>query len=336
MNKVKILPSGLQTWLSEHGWRARSVTPITGGYAATLYRLTLMDEFGEIKSAVYKKLAEGRANEAVFYKGALSATPELVPAIYGWVETADEIGILMEDCGVAFKSILRTVPQVERMAWQKRAVAWLADQHSHYEDRLPVMMAAGLPATYPVHSSVEWAQMAFDRLDELADAARPDIALAPADVLRVREMAAWFYPHYPAWLEGRVTLTHGDPHLENLLVADGRFRLIDWEAACVALPQRDLAVLLQDVLRASERTALETTYFDRLRLHGWDVDSQDFADSYAAFFFDNTLMMLGWEIHKFMTGHLSSAEIAAIVEVKLRWLDDAFARLHPSLFHHLR
>jgi spectinomycin phosphotransferase/16S rRNA (guanine(1405)-N(7))-methyltransferase len=38
----------------------------------------------------------------------------------------------------------------------------------------------------------------------------------------------------------RAVLTHGEPHAGNVLVADGRFLLVDWDTALVAPPERDL------------------------------------------------------------------------------------------------
>ena len=38
----------------------------------------------------------------------------------------------------------------------------------------------------------------------------------------------------------RVVITHGEPHAGNVLHVNGRYRLIDWDTACVAAPERDL------------------------------------------------------------------------------------------------
>ena len=39
---------------------------------------------------------------------------------------------------------------------------------------------------------------------------------------------------------GPPVITHGEPHPGNILSADGQFRLIDWDTAGLALPERDL------------------------------------------------------------------------------------------------
>jgi|GEM_PF-3418902 len=143
----------------------------------------------------------------------------------------------------------------------------------------------------------------------------------------ISAMMEWFYPRYPGFMAGRTTITHGDPHLENLLFQHDHFCLIDWEYTAVAVPSRDFAILLQDVLDDDMRHSLRTTYWDRLRQNGWRVDEDAFETTYQACLFDNTLMMLGWEVSKFRNGHLNQPELEVIVATKLRWLRECFRRL---------
>jgi len=41
----------------------------------------------------------------------------------------------------------------------------------------------------------------------------------------------------------RMVLTHGEPHVENVLVTPSGMRLIDWDTALIAPPERDLWML---------------------------------------------------------------------------------------------
>jgi len=41
----------------------------------------------------------------------------------------------------------------------------------------------------------------------------------------------------------RLVLTHGEPHIGNVMVTDGHFVLIDWDSVLVAPPERDLWIL---------------------------------------------------------------------------------------------
>lgn len=42
----------------------------------------------------------------------------------------------------------------------------------------------------------------------------------------------------------REVITHGEPHLANLMSADGRLRLIDWDTVALAPPERDLSLIV--------------------------------------------------------------------------------------------
>ena len=327
MQNTFALPPGLTAWLTEHGWQLAHAKPIVGGYAARLYRLHLYDQRGMSRRAIYKMLATNRSQEVKWYRYVFTQVPELIPKVFGYVKNDSEEGILMEDCGVTVKSFIRNYPPHEQTAWLKNVLRWLGDMHIAYEPKLSSLVKKGLLATYPVHSSVTWAQSAIAHIKKLAEASTPMIPLTRDDADQVAAMSEWFYPRYAQWLRGRVTLTHGDPHLENILVEGDRFRLIDWEATCAAIPQRDLAILLQDVLIQDQNATLQKFYFSHLGANGWDVNTQDFKDSFQAVYFDNTLMMLGWEINKYREGYLSSDEITVIVNAKLQWLRTSYAQL---------
>ncbi len=157
---------------------------------------------------------------------------------------------------------------------------------------------------------------------------RSGIVVDASILSEISVMMEWFYPRYPGFMDGRTTITHGDPHLENLLFQHGRFCLIDWEYTAVTVPSRDFAILQQDVLDDDMRNSLRTTYWDRLRQNGWRVDDDAFEIAYQACLFDNTLMMLGWEVSKYRNGHLNQPELEVIVATKLRWLRECFRRLH--------
>lgn len=43
--------------------------------------------------------------------------------------------------------------------------------------------------------------------------------------------------------EGRMVITHGEPHAGNVVIDDGRYLLVDWDTALIAPPERDLWVL---------------------------------------------------------------------------------------------
>lgn len=76
---------------------------------------------------------------------------------------------------------------------------------------------------------------------------------------------------------GRAVLTHGEPHPGNtMLGADGSWRLIDWDTALVAPPERDLWTLdpgdgsILDAYAAATGVVPVAQTLDLYRL-GWDI-----------------------------------------------------------------
>lgn len=330
MNELEqVWPSVATDWLSANGYRTRMVEPITGGYAATLYRLEVNTPTGAACTLVYKRLTSERQAEWVLYQTVLRGRTELIPHVVACLQSDTETGILMQDEGPTLKSVLAPLDPLAQRPLLEQAATWLADLHVHYEHHVAALVVQGLQPTYPIASAASWSEWAIEELHRLCE----DACAPLLDVSQVRaldSMRAWFYPRYPRWLAGRCTLTHGDPHHENLLVAHSGFRLIDWEATCVAVPQRDLAIFLQDILDESLHAAVTSAYFNHLQANGWKTTEPSFLRSFAAVFFDNTLMMLGWEVHKYYGGYLSQEELARIMRVKLHWLAASFAQLQDD------
>ena len=312
------LPSGLRHWLRRRGWRVTGAAPIIGGYAASLFKLRVEDADGLARNAVYKRFAKGREQEALLYGRVFAGIPDLVPQVLGHIKEGDEAGILMAYAGETVKTTLKRLQPAERTRLLMDAVLRLADMHIQFEACLAGLIERGLLSRYPLQSSISWAHFSLGML-KMMDS---------VEEKRIETMSDWFYPRYEKWLHGRITLTHGDPHLENILISGGGFRLIDWEASCAAVPQRDLAVFLQDVLDGGQHAALRETYLERLRSAGWNVNHPEFNHSFEAVFFDNTLMMLGWEIYKYREGHLAFEEISAILRTKIGWMEKSFLRLY--------
>ena len=71
---------------------------------------------------------------------------------------------------------------------------------------------------------------------------------------------------------GRVVLTHGEPHAGNTMRTAGGWRLIDWDAALVAPPERDLWMLDGDHGPYTEATGIlvRPDMLDLYRLR-WDI-----------------------------------------------------------------
>lgn len=323
------LPSFVLDWLGQNGYQVNRVKRLIGGYAATLYRLSVSARDAKTCSLIYKHLTADRRQELTLYDQVLYGRSDLIPRVLACFREADSAGILMVDEGPTLKAWCQTLSRAPRQRKLEDAVRWLADLHIRCEAWLPELVGRGLQSTYPVSSAVTWAGYAIVALQGLSADETCDF-VSEAQVQEIVRMSDWFYERYPHWLAGRTTLTHGDAHHGNIVCTENAFLLIDWEATCVAVPQRDLAIFLQDVLDATVHEAVKRAYFEHLRAAGWETTSHAFAQSFEAVFFDNTLMMLGWEIQQYHKGYLTRVEIAEITRVKMSWLATSFAQLQDG------
>ncbi|MDQ0190029.1 phosphotransferase [Alicyclobacillus cycloheptanicus] len=317
----------LHAWFHDHAWTVLHITRVAGGYAARgITRIEAQAADGHRASFVYKQLARDRINERHTYAALSSVIESYGPRLYASIEEADGYSLLLEDAGVPLKDVLRERSPAGQLALIGQSISWLTSLHIQFEAMSQRWLEAGTLDRYPVSSSVAWAQEALAQLawarDDGIDGCTPEV------VRDVAGCAEKVYTHLEAWMTGRATLTHGDPHLGNLLLNSGRLTLIDWEYPSVAIPQRDLAIFLQDVLDESAHEMAWTRFTELLQDAGWPVAEEAFRIGWLACFFDNTLMMLGWEILQCRRGTLPRSELALILGHKLRWLQATFSELH--------
>ncbi|WDL98327.1 phosphotransferase family protein [Alicyclobacillus sp. ALC3] len=322
----KELPDELQRWFAARNWTVLRAERLVGGFAAlAIYQIVVLSPDLEQVPLVYKQMAPDRSSEWSLYESLSSALADYMPRLFAQIQDPAGRGLLLEDVGEPLKTTLsRSMPRT-RSPLILQAVTWLTELHIRFRERSQTWLRDGVLATYPVKSSIVWAEEALERVTWAAEVG---IGGVTADDIRALErQAQLFYPQLQAWMQGPSTVTHGDPHLENLLVRGQTLKLTDWEFACVAVPQRDLTIFVQDILDDDLRRAAYSHFCSVLRNAGWSVDNDAFRVSWLACFFDNTLMMLGWEVFKYRQGHLSRAELEVITATKLRWLRDAFSEL---------
>jgi hypothetical protein len=121
-------------------------------------------------------------------------------------------------------------------------------------------------------------QLALDQFgDEMGPAFR---ALAEVYIARSGDVIALFN-------EGEQTLIHGDDHIGNLFVDDGRTGFYDWAVASRAPGVRDVAYFLCNSLpvetRRAEQDSLLGRYREALAANGWTLDAQTVSDQYRLF-----------------------------------------------------
>nr|WP_236587736.1 phosphotransferase [Tumebacillus amylolyticus] len=303
------------------GWELVESNPIRGGYAAELYRLTVRDETGQLREVIYKKFSPERNSELELYRTVLPEVPHAIPTLYGVVDEDGEQGLILEAAGVPVKAVFSEQDAQGKREMLRGLLELLANLHTSLQEKSQHWLAKGQVSSYPFESSAQWAEITVQELAGLTEHGK--FGVDTELVREVRGMAAAFYPRYPEWAVGATTYTHGDPHLENILIQNGHTRLIDWEWACVSLPQRDLSILLQDVLEDELHEFALEVYQELVPIS----NPSQFRTAFQACLFDNTLMMLGWEIRKYLDGHLTDAELARILPTKLRWLRTAYQSL---------
>jgi hypothetical protein len=121
-------------------------------------------------------------------------------------------------------------------------------------------------------------QLALDQFgDEMGPAFR---ALAEFYIARSGDVIELFN-------EGEHTLIHGDDHIGNLFVDDGRTGFYDWAVASRAPGVRDVAYFLCNSLpvatRRTEQDSLLARYREALAANGWTLDGQTASDQYRLF-----------------------------------------------------
>jgi hypothetical protein len=101
--------------------------------------------------------------------------------------------------------------------------------------------------------------------------------------------------------EARMVITHGEPHAANVLVVHGVHRLIDWDTALIAAPERDLWHLDPgdgSILEAYHRATGVTTSLEALTFYRLSWDLAEIAGYLAGFreaHFDTTDSAEAWK-----------------------------------------
>lgn len=118
-------------------------------------------------------------------------------------------------------------------------------------------------------------------LDQFADRLPPEFRrMGEVYIARNRDIGS-------LWNEGERTLIHGDDHIGNLLVDQGRTGFYDWAVACQYPGMRDVAYFLCNSLptevRRAEEASLIARYRAGLAAQGVDLDADLAQEQYRLF-----------------------------------------------------
>ncbi len=329
------LPSAVLRYCQEQAWTIHEVKQINGGFAASIYHMQLVDG-NHTRDVIYKHFAKGREAEAFLLPALTPLIASISPKIYALIhdeQHADKtIGVLMDDLGDSLKSKLHTLPLAQQKALLRQAMLFLADFSHASIPLLSTLQQNGVPDGYAFASSSAWCMLSLENCRTFLND-NQTMALHRDQVEALCAFYPTFEKNYPTWLTGTQVLTHGDPHLDNWFYQDHKFYLIDWEAASITTSSRDLAIVLQDLLDPTLFKIAFTTYQKRWKELGHDTESDEYRLAFVASFFDNTLMMLGWEIQKYWDHHLTRDTIVKLFTTKLNWLTTCQAILQNFAYN---
>jgi thiamine kinase-like enzyme len=203
--------------------------------------------------------------EARFYAELASDVPVRVPKPYGsrWNEAGSAYLMLMEDVGASgCRFPTWKDPAVPRYA--SGMMESLAQLHAHFQQS--PRFDRDLAWIEPPMRSTIGPLLTKAALEAFGD----DM---PASF---HEMARIYIDHTQAFCDrldaGSPTLIHGDAHLGNLLLEDGRIGLLDWACLAKAPGMRDVAYFLSNSisteLRRSQERELVGVYLESLERAG--------------------------------------------------------------------
>ena len=203
-------------------------------------------------------------SEAKFYAGAGDALPVRIPRV--WHSSFDDSDgsfiMVLEDLDAA-GCRFATPDDDDVLDVAVSLVDELAKLHAAYwEEELPWL---GTHALSPGDSPEAQERMAMgasivqSALDQFADELPPEFRqLGELYIARNRDIGS-------LWNEGERTLIHGDDHIGNLFVDDGRTGFYDWAVASRFPGMRDVAYFLCNSLPTEVRRAEEQALLARYR-----------------------------------------------------------------------
>ena len=313
-----LLPKGwemaLTDFFGERGLRVCAISQLRQGSFGTLYRLAVENEHGKMDRYVMKHLGEHHDLERVIAPlTARELSPYAVPIV----------GVICSDRGYATLAPDRGPPVREKRPLSVDALTRIVDHlvmmHVTLSDHARMWHRQGILPALTIADTRAWMETGHQ-------ACRAALAKESVDWEEEAARIAWFCEQRESLLAGRCTMTHGDAHLGNLFDQGDRLQWIDWAFAAYAPPQRDLAVLVQELEDETLHVALRERMVTGYVRAGWEMDHQAFARAYAAAFFENTWMMIGFDLQTRLD-ETTEAQRKARALQKLSWIARAWAEM---------
>ncbi len=315
---------GLDRFVEKINGQLAGIEPIAGDLEQRVYRVAVRTTDG-LRKVIYKRITP---QEGLWYGQLRAELGPLSPRPLALEVAADRSFVVLPDLGPSVKELVAVMPEHERVATVIAVARRLAALHADSARLGKKWSLQGFIQAYPIASSIAWGRQSLQALDKFSGVG------VKVSVDRWQRRADQIYAHLEEWsCQAQLwTLIHGDPHLGNLLRnEDGQLTLVDWEYVAMAPPQRDITVLMQDVLDPKLGSLVLHAWRDSLAESGLPVDGPAFCRMLEAGRFDNTLMMLAYDIRAFGRGETSADDLQKTLQVKLGWLEESFERLAPWL-----
>jgi thiamine kinase-like enzyme len=300
--------TSLEVRLKKMNWQLLNKERITGAHAGSIYRITVITHENNRDTYIYKEFAEERNNEADVYKKLQSTIKPFSKLIKLWDSSPQ--AILMYDLHDPLKDGYKELPLENKKNFLEHILKRLADLHS--------LHLGNTGDDMPAHSiSTEWYEWGLDQMKQLCtrhEWANPEWIQTIQHAYTKLDL-----PHYK--IKSPFTLTHGDPHLENIFQLDEGIWFIDWEWAAMASPLRDITILLQDIYDPDLIQHSYKYYRDLLKTKGFPISKEDYKSDFNHLYIDHTTMMLAWEIEKHFKGYGSEERIKEITKFKVEEID---------------
>lgn len=307
------------------GYTVLSCERQIGPYAAEIYRVIACSREGKTESLIYKLFAPGRLQELSVYEKIGSIIAPFLPATHGLFRDPPP-AMIQFDAGQSLKNAFLQ----ENKSGKKRLLAAIMDRIAELhitaaDSTIKLADDMHLPQLAP---NPEWGNWAITALKSWTPTASHSLQWS-LDSLEERIMR--FYALEQNYRSPTLTLTHGDPHLDNLFSCHDQIYLIDWEWAGLSSPLRDVSLILQDVYDPDLYRFATEHYFQSAAALLHSLEKGKIDRDFSIWMLDSTLMMLAWELEKCAAGHTNAQTIGEVVTYKLHLWHEIYAQWEATL-----
>ena|GEM_PF-3491065 len=317
----------IQRMFQELNMEIVMLNEVKGDFASNIYRGIAKNNQGKERSFIYKQFQKGREQEIEVYQKLSNLLKDWMPHVYG-ISTEEPSGILVKDLGISVKKKLLQRPLNDQMDCFRKILDTLADLHTTFHQEGQKLIEKKALTLYPYSS--EWAYWSIQQLERLLQfrSSSPFLNDLQARLPAIKEMVHQFYDSFANQIRLPLTVTHGDPHLDNIFIQKDQVLFIDWEWIHLASPVRDLTILFQDIYDHQVQSELSDYYYKKLAKLGYPLNLEDYENDQRLCLLDNTIMMIGWDVELYFMEKRSMQELEEILQFKFSTMNQFHNSLH--------